>query len=71
MARDILSIHISSVASEFAFRAGGRVLDQFKSSLKSDTVEALICSGDWLHSKYSLKDLEVRISYNSVHYKSH
>ncbi|KAJ6791106.1 zinc finger BED domain-containing protein RICESLEEPER 2-like [Iris pallida] len=60
MARDILYIPISSVASESAFSAGGRVLDQFRSSLKSETVEDLICSGDWLHSKYVLKNSEVK-----------
>jgi len=48
MARDILSIPVSTVASEASFSNGGRVLDQFRSSLKSETVEALLCTKDWL-----------------------
>lgn len=60
MARDILSIPISSVASESAFSAGGRVLDQFRSSLKPETVEVIICTGDWLRTKYVLKNFEVK-----------
>ncbi|KAH9768720.1 putative AC transposase [Citrus sinensis] len=47
MARDILSIHISTVASESAFSVGGRVLDRFRSVLKPETVQAIITTRDW------------------------
>jgi hypothetical protein len=48
MARDLLAIPISSVASESAFSAGGRTLDEFRSSLTPAMVERLICTNDWI-----------------------
>jgi hypothetical protein len=50
-AHDILSIHISIVASEFIFSISGRVIDQYRSSLKPDIVEALVCTRDWLYGE--------------------
>jgi len=47
MARDLLTMPLSAVASEYAFSVGGRVLDAFRSSLKPKTVEAVICLRDW------------------------
>ncbi|CAL1389571.1 unnamed protein product [Linum trigynum] len=48
MAKDVLAVPISTVASESAFSAGGRILDDFRSSLTPRIVEALICSSDWI-----------------------
>ena len=51
MARDVLSIPVSSVASECAFSTGGRILDSFRSSLTPKLVQALVCLQDWLQSE--------------------
>jgi hypothetical protein len=44
----VLAIQISTVASESAFSTGGRVLDDFRTSLTPFMVEALVCTQDWL-----------------------
>lgn len=48
LARDLLAIPITSVASESAFSTGGRILDDFRSSLTPFMLEALVCGQDWL-----------------------
>ncbi|KAI3852691.1 hypothetical protein MKX03_008719 [Papaver bracteatum] len=50
IARDILSIHASSVASESVFSTSGRVVDKFHSSMLPETIEALICTQDWIRN---------------------
>jgi hypothetical protein len=55
MAADILAIPISTVASEFTFSAGGRVIDERRTKLSEGSVEALICGGDWFRHKYNVK----------------
>ncbi|PON44910.1 HAT, C-terminal dimerization domain containing protein [Parasponia andersonii] len=57
IARDVLAIQVSTVASESAFSTRGRVLDCFRSSLSSTMAEVLICCQNWLRSKSLPLDL--------------
>ncbi|KAA3466955.1 zinc finger BED domain-containing protein RICESLEEPER 2-like [Gossypium australe] len=47
IACEILSIPTTMVASKYAFSASGRVIDTYRSSLKTDTVQMLLCGFDW------------------------
>ncbi|XP_057473026.1 zinc finger BED domain-containing protein RICESLEEPER 2-like isoform X1 [Actinidia eriantha] len=58
MARDVLAIPVSSVASECAFSTHGGVLSEFHSSLLPSTVEALVCSQDWIRGEPVQTDFE-------------
>nr|KAJ0198673.1 hypothetical protein LSAT_V11C600299660 [Lactuca sativa] len=46
--RDILAIQVSTVAFESAFTNGGRHVTPHRNRLHPDTLEALICTQDWL-----------------------
>ncbi|XP_042497852.1 zinc finger BED domain-containing protein RICESLEEPER 2-like [Macadamia integrifolia] len=48
MARDILSIPVSTVGIDDVFDVGQKVLDSHRASLRPETLEALICAKDWL-----------------------
>ncbi|KAI8547960.1 hypothetical protein RHMOL_Rhmol07G0235900 [Rhododendron molle] len=59
MARDILAIPVSTIASESAFSTGGRILDPYRTSLSPKMAEALICAQNWLRypCEISLRDM--------------
>jgi len=50
MAKDILAIPITTVAFESSFSAGGRVIDPHRASLKTETVQMLLCGSDWVRA---------------------
>ncbi|KAK4348636.1 hypothetical protein RND71_031391 [Anisodus tanguticus] len=52
MARAVLAIYVSTVASKSAFSTGGRVLDSFRTSLTPRMAEDIICAQDWLRTSH-------------------
>jgi hypothetical protein len=48
IARDVLAILVSTIASESSFSTSRRIIDSFRSSLSPKMVEALICTQNWL-----------------------
>jgi hypothetical protein len=56
--QDVLAIPITTIAFESVFSTGGRVIDPFRSSSTPKTMEALICSQNWLRSFWDSKHNE-------------
>ena len=50
LAKDVLAIPVSTIASESVFSIGGRILDPFRSSLSPLMVQNLVCAQDWLQA---------------------
>lgn len=48
MVKDVLSIWMDSITFEYAFSTNERLISDHKNNLKSETIEALICSWDSL-----------------------
>ena len=66
MAKDILVVPISTIASEFSFSPGGRVIEPHRASLATDTVQMLLCSSDWVGALHGLKrKFVVKVSFVS------
>lgn len=57
MARDVLAVPMSTVASESLFSTCGRILDDFRSSLTPKMAQALVCAQDWFRSEIRSSDL--------------
>ncbi|KAH9769803.1 putative AC transposase [Citrus sinensis] len=75
--RDVLDVPVSTVASESAFSTRRRIIDEYKSSLTSAMVEALIFTENWLQSKlfanpvYNLQeDIKEQIAYKIASFNS-
>ena len=57
IARDILAILVTIVASESAFSTSGRLLSPYRNKLHPKTIEAMMCAQNWLWSKINGQQL--------------
>ncbi|VFQ85770.1 unnamed protein product [Cuscuta campestris] len=48
LARQVLSVPVSTVAVEREFSASGNILTDFRSCLSAESLETLVCNQDWL-----------------------
>ncbi|KAG8498632.1 hypothetical protein CXB51_004818 [Gossypium anomalum] len=51
LARDLLTIPISTIDSKLAFSIGKKCITSLRSSLKLKTVQAVVCFDDWMRAK--------------------
>ncbi|KAL0769762.1 hypothetical protein Bca101_034912 [Brassica carinata] len=56
LAKDVLAMQVSSVASESAFRTSGQILDPSRSCLTHFMIEVLMCTEQWLKCEIRLKE---------------
>jgi hypothetical protein len=78
IARDILAIPITTVASEAAFSTSGRVLSEHRSRLTPKMLEALMCGQSWLrhtlkgkqfsHSTFTLNLVQIVYAATNTYY---
>ncbi|VFQ70498.1 unnamed protein product [Cuscuta campestris] len=66
LARQVLSVLVSTVAVEQEFSAGGNILTDFRTSLSAESLETLVCNRDWLLARCRAQ--ESRYEFNSDHY---
>ncbi|XXG40554.1 hypothetical protein AAC387_Pa01g1240 [Persea americana] len=70
MARDLLTIPMSSVASEQTFSAGGCVVDDKRTNLTEETVECCVCLRDWYLADKRKQELTAMEDCNPAEYIS-
>jgi hypothetical protein len=63
-ARDVLLVPVSTVSSEATFSMVGRIIEERRSSLTPEMVEAITCLKDWekanASTQHQFEDLEIR-----------
>ena len=56
IARDVLTMPVSTVSSETAFNTGGRVVSKKRCNLSPQAIKAVVCLKDWSLADKRLHD---------------
>ncbi|VFQ64022.1 unnamed protein product [Cuscuta campestris] len=66
LARQVLSVPVSTVAVEREFSAGGNILTDYRSCLNAESLETLVCNQDWLLARRRAQESSYQL--DSEHY---
>ncbi|RAL49913.1 hypothetical protein DM860_002204 [Cuscuta australis] len=66
LARQVLSVPVSTVAVEREFSAGGNILTDYRSCLNAESLETLVCNQDWLLARRRAQESSYQLE--SEHY---
>jgi hypothetical protein len=70
MARDIMSVSTSTTSSESTFSLSGRIIEDRRRRLNSETVEMLVCIKDWelgqQRAQHAMVDNELEESFKEL-----
>ncbi|CAN1136080.1 Putative AC transposase [Linum perenne] len=56
--RNLLAVSVTSLASEYSFSAGSRLLDPHRSRLHYTTVKSMTCTKSWVHDELKIGILD-------------
>jgi hypothetical protein len=56
LARDVMTVPVSTISSEFAFSTSGRIIEERHRRLSSEMVEILTCTKDWEAAEARLQE---------------
>ncbi|RAL43387.1 hypothetical protein DM860_012528 [Cuscuta australis] len=66
LARQVLSVPVSTVAVEQEFSAGGNILTDYRSCFNAESLETLVCNQDWLLARRRAQESSYQLE--SEHY---
>ncbi|KAA0043375.1 zinc finger BED domain-containing protein DAYSLEEPER-like [Cucumis melo var. makuwa] len=67
IAKDVLAVPITTVASESAFSIGGRHVGPHRSQIHENLLEALMCTQDWLWAEDKHTPIDAKVLENVLH----
>ena len=71
LARDVISVLVSTISSESAFSLCGRIIEERRRRLSPDMVEMLLCIKDWelgdARLQHTVEDKEMESAYENLY----